>query len=101
MSCIACDLTWYASTSVPLGRETAPAFSPTGVTIQCFTEGAGNPPVFSGPRSSSFSWSWMARTTSQLRNGLISLPASRGTRSSASCQLPHRVPMPRMPLGPA
>ncbi len=24
-----------------------------------------------------------------------------GTRSSASCQLPHRVPMPSMPLGPA
>ncbi len=72
-----------------------------GETIQCFTDGLGKPPVFSGPRSSIFSWSWMIRIRSQLRNWWISLVLSLGISSSASCQLPQRVPIPRTPLGPA
>ncbi len=101
MSCTACVRIVYASTSVPLGRDTSVAFSPIGVTIQCVMLGLGKPPVLMDVRSSMPRPPWIATMTSQLRKGWKSLPGSAETSSSASCQLPHRVPMPSMPLGPA
>lgn len=85
----------------PVGRATSAAPSPIGVTIQCWIAAGGKPPVCRGPRSSLRSWASIPRMTSQLRKGWISMPSLLGASSSAICQLPQRVPMPRIPLGPA